>query len=78
MPVAAAKIVAVTSTARYSEPRTDANASWMPRNSRSMRPDCSSRKPMNRKNGTDASVGSRITEKTCSVIRCSASGPSIA
>ena len=33
---------------------------------------------MNRKNGTEASVGSRITEKTCSVIRCSANGPSIA
>ena len=31
---------------------------------------------MNRKNGTEASVGSRITEKICSVIRCSASGPS--
>ena len=31
---------------------------------------------MNRKNGTDASVGSRMTEKNCSVIRCSASGPS--
>ena len=31
---------------------------------------------MNRKNGTEASVGSRITAKNCSVIRCNASGPS--
>ena len=31
---------------------------------------------MNRKNGTEASEVSFMTEKICSVIRCSATGPS--
>jgi hypothetical protein len=43
MPVEAAKIVAVRRTAMYSEPRTGASISCTARNSRSMRPDCSSR-----------------------------------
>ena len=62
MPVAAAKMVAVISTARYSEPLSRASNCWMPLNSRSMMPDCSSRKPMNRKKGIAASTVSFITE----------------
>jgi hypothetical protein len=62
MPVAAAKIVAVISTARYSDPFRFASSCWMPLKRRSMMPDCSSRKPMNRKNGIAASTVSFITE----------------
>jgi hypothetical protein len=47
----------------------------MPVNMRSIRPDCSSRKPMKRKKGIDASTVSFITEKVCSTARSNTIGP---
>ena len=75
MPVAAAKIVAVMSTATYSEPRTPASNCWMLVNMRSIRPDCSSKNPMNKKNGIEASTVSFITENVCKAARSNTIGP---
>ena len=75
MPVAAAKMVAVIRTARYSEPRIPASNCCRLVNIRSIRPDCSNIKPMNKKNGIEARTVSFITEKVCKTARSNTMGP---
>src|SRR5688572_29758509 len=75
MPVAAAKIVAQNITARYSAPCSLARPSWTALNRRSIKPACSSSRPMNTNSGTEASVCSRITWKNWNTIRWNTVSP---
>ena len=65
MPVAIANTVAVRITPRYSEPRTGARRSRNARNSLSIRPACSVRKPMKMNSGIATSSSVFIMPRIC-------------
>ena len=75
IPVAAAKMVAVIITARYKDPLIPANNCCMAWNRRSIKPDCSSKNPINKKKGIDARMLSCITDIVCKIARSKTIGP---